>query len=255
MKTLRVSQIKVSLSKIFKALALFQVVFLALFSLSISYPTKVDAHGGMTSPQSRIHKCRFDGNVENHTDPACLAAIDFGGKQAIYDWTALRQENADSAHQSIIPDGQLCGGGNPLFKGMNVLRNDWRRDTIKADANGMFQFIYRGTAPHSTKDWIFYVTKQSWQPGTPLRWDNIEEFCRLGDVPITQNNQGKDIYRLNCPLPNRSGPHIIYNIWQRSDSKEAFYSCSDVTFEGGPITPPAAVNEICISCLMDLLMN
>ncbi|MBM7865141.1 hypothetical protein JOD27_008998, partial [Lentzea nigeriaca] len=38
---------------------------------------------------------------------------------------------------------------------------------------------------------------------------------------------------------NKSGRHIIYSLWQRSDSPEAFYSCSDVQFGGGvPDTQP-----------------
>ncbi len=28
----------------------------------------------------------------------------------------------------------------------------------------------------------------------------------------------------------KSGRHIIYSIWQRSDSPEAFYNCVDVNF-------------------------
>jgi chitin-binding protein len=28
----------------------------------------------------------------------------------------------------------------------------------------------------------------------------------------------------------KTGRHLIYVIWQRSDSPEAFYSCSDVTY-------------------------
>ena len=32
---------------------------------------------------------------------------------------------------------------------------------------------------------------------------------------------------------NKSGRHIIYMVWQRSDSSETFYSCSDVVFDGG----------------------
>ena len=35
-------------------------------------------------------------------------------------------------------------------------------------------------------------------------------------------------------LPSaKSGRHIIYSVWSRSDSTETFYGCSDVTFDGG----------------------
>jgi len=45
--------------------------------------SSVHAHGTMIVPESRIHRCAFDGSIENHQDPACRAAIDVGGKQAI----------------------------------------------------------------------------------------------------------------------------------------------------------------------------
>ncbi|WP_196778198.1 cellulose binding domain-containing protein, partial [Lentzea aerocolonigenes] len=46
-------------------------------------------------------------------------------------------------------------------------------------------------------------------------------------------------YSWQAKLPNKSGRHIIYSLWQRSDSPEAFYSCSDVVFGGGvPDTQP-----------------
>ncbi|WP_182077494.1 lytic polysaccharide monooxygenase [Deefgea sp. CFH1-16] len=41
---------------------------------------------------------------------------------------------------------------------------------------------------------------------------------------------------MQCKLPAKKGPHIIYLAWQRSDSTEAFYSCSDVNFTGGVST-------------------
>ncbi|WP_301325762.1 cellulose binding domain-containing protein, partial [Lentzea flava] len=51
--------------------------------------------------------------------------------------------------------------------------------------------------------------------------------------------QANGEYSWQAKLPNKSGRHIIYSLWQRSDSPEAFYSCSDVQFGGGvPDTQP-----------------
>jgi Domain of unknown function (DUF305)/Lytic polysaccharide mono-oxygenase, cellulose-degrading len=42
-------------------------------------------------------------------------------------------------------------------------------------------------------------------------------------------------------IPQRTGRHIIYTIWQRVvGSDEAFYSCSDVDFGGGTTPPPTS---------------
>ena len=43
---------------------------------------------------------------------------------------------------------------------------------------------------------------------------------------------------MNCPLPQgKTGKHVIYNVWQRSDSQEAFYACIDVSFSGAVANP------------------
>ena len=39
-------------------------------------------------------------------------------------------------------------------------------------------------------------------------------------------------YTFSGTLPERSGRQLLYTVWQRSDSPEAFYSCSDVDFGG-----------------------
>lgn len=198
----------------------------------VDAPKNVSAHGTMLVPESRIYKCRFNGNPENHSDAACRAAVELGGTQPLYDWNSIRQGDANGQHRDIIPDGQLCSGGNSTFRGMDLLRSDWQATTIAPDANGQFEFVYYATAPHATQDMIFYITPLNWNATQPLRFDDMQEFCRLGQIPLVDLAGGKKGYKMICDLPQRSGKHVIFNIWQRSDSPEAFYSCSDVNFNG-----------------------
>lgn len=44
---------------------------------------------------------------------------------------------------------------------------------------------------------------------------------------------GRQGYTIRCDLPQRTRKHVIFHIWQRADSPEAFYSCNDVKFKGG----------------------
>lgn len=199
----------------------------------LAKPNPGHGHGSMLIPESRIHYCRFGGNPENHTDPACRAVIDAGGTQPVYDWNGVRQGDANSNHREIIPDGQLCSGGNPTFRGLDITRTDWRATSITPNTNGRFEFIYQATAPHAIKDMIFYITRDGWDSTQPLAWSDLDEFCRLGSVPLT-TFEGKNVYRMNCDLPSRTGRHTIFHIWQRSDSPEAFYACSDVVINGVP---------------------
>jgi len=191
------------------------------------------AHGTMIVPESRSHRCAFDGSIENHQDPACRAAIDLGGKQALYDWNGLRQAAADGRHREVIPDGKLCSGGNPDFVGLSLPRNDWRMTPIAPGADGSFEFVFHGTAPHASRDWQFYATRDGWDPTRPLAWGDVDQFCSSGGVPLVSDAQGRQVYKIRCNLPARSGRQVIFAAWQRSDSPEAFYSCSDVEFTGG----------------------
>ncbi|WP_440028418.1 lytic polysaccharide monooxygenase [Chromobacterium amazonense] len=159
-----------------------------------------------------------------------------GGTQAMYDWNGINQNPQGDNHQAAVPDGTLCGGGKAEFKGFNLARSDWRTTSIVPDANGNFEFIYKATAPHATKYFKFYVTKNGWNPEQPLKWSDLEPFGTINGTPQQDANKR---YHMTLKLPQgKTGKHIIFNVWKRSDSEEAFYSCSDVNF-GGETAPPA----------------
>ncbi|QHE21324.1 cellulose-binding protein [Stenotrophomonas maltophilia] len=192
------------------------------------------AHGTMSKPASRVYAC-YQGNPENPTNPACAAAKEVGGSQPFYDWNAIAHGNANGNHQGLVKDGELCSASLPKYRGLDLNRADWQTTPMRADVRGRYTFEFLAPAPHQTREWKFYVTREGWQPGSRLAWSDLEEFCTLGNVPLSEGG----VYKLDCPLPQRSGQHVIYNTWQRSDSAEAFYTCMDVRFEGGGgVTPP-----------------
>src|SRR5690606_30893350 len=82
-----------------------------------------------------------------------------------------------------------------------------------------------------------YITKDSWSPSRPLAWSDLEAqpFYSATDPPSVGSPGNEDAYyHWNARLPSgKSGRHIIYTVWERSDSPETFYSCSDVVFDGG----------------------
>lgn len=200
---------------------------------TLVFSARAGAHGTMIVPESRIHRCAFDGSIENHQDPACRAAIDAGGKQAMYDWNGIRQGDANGRHRELVPDGRLCSGGNPDFAGLALARADWRTTPVTPAADGTFELVWHATAPHATRDWQLYLTRDGWDPTVPLRWSDVDLFCTSGAVPLETDAQGRQVYRIPCTLPKRTGRHVLFAIWQRSDSPEAFYSCSDVELLGG----------------------
>ncbi|MFJ5831323.1 lytic polysaccharide monooxygenase [Streptomyces sp. NPDC093089] len=189
------------------------------------------AHGSMTDPVSRVAACYAEG-PEAPRSAACKAAVGVGGTQPFYDWNGVNIANAAGKHRELIPDGKLCSAGNEKYRGLDLARADWPASRLTAGAH---TFRYKGTAPHKGS-FALYVTKDGYDPSKPLKWSDLEErpFATVTD-PGMENGD----YVFRGTVPEKSGRHLIYSVWQRSDSPEAFYTCSDVVFgkDGGGTAP------------------
>ncbi|MEU3688901.1 lytic polysaccharide monooxygenase auxiliary activity family 9 protein [Streptomyces narbonensis] len=190
------------------------------------------AHGSMTDPVSRVSACYAEG-PEAPRSEACKAAVAASGAQAFYDWNAVNIANAAGKHRELIPDGKLCSAGNDKYRGLDLARSDWPASRLDSRAH---TFRYKGTAPHRGS-FELYVTKDGYDPSKPLTWADLEErpFATVTDPRMESGD-----YVFEGTVPKKSGRHLIYSIWQRSDSPEAFYTCSDVVFgadSGGGTTP------------------
>ncbi|MBL1099803.1 lytic polysaccharide monooxygenase auxiliary activity family 9 protein [Streptomyces coffeae] len=202
-------------------IAALGVVPLALTTLSAAPAT---AHGSMQDPVSRVSACYAEG-PENPRSAACKAAVAAMGTQPLYDWNEVNIADAAGKSKQIIPDGKLCSAGREKYKGLDLPRAEWPATAMKA---GTHTFTYRATAPHKGS-FELYITKDGYNPTKRLTWSDLEAkpFAKVTD-PTLKNGS----YVFTGTVPKKSGRHLIYSIWQRSDSPEAFYTCSDVTFGG-----------------------
>ncbi|WP_433548357.1 lytic polysaccharide monooxygenase auxiliary activity family 9 protein [Streptomyces sp. CA-294286] len=201
------------------AVAVLGLAPLALTGLAAS---PAAAHGSMTDPVSRVSACYAEG-PESPDSAACKAAVAASGAQAFYDWNAVNIANAAGNHKALIPDGKLCSAGNDKYKGLDLPRADWPSSKLTA---GKHTFRYKGTAPHKGS-FDLYVTKDGYDPTKPLKWSDLEAkpFASVTDPRMEAGD-----YVFEGTLPKKSGRHLVYSVWQRSDSPEAFYTCSDVVF-------------------------
>ncbi|GAA3510746.1 hypothetical protein GCM10022393_25420 [Aquimarina addita] len=189
-------------------------------------------HGTVTYPPSRVWVC-FQENPESPDSPACEAAIIGWGTQAFYDWSEVARMDAGGMHQAIIQDGNLASAGRPdKFGGLDQTRDDWVATEVEA---GPFQITWTNSAPHVTLYYDVYITKADWTPDQPLTWDSLERLVRTDPRPAAAT----DI--IDVVLPPRTGKHVIYSVWQRSRTPEAFYSTSDVDFGTAGLEPTAPV--------------
>lgn len=211
-------------------IALVGIAPLALTALTAS---PAAAHGSMTDPVSRVSACYAEG-PESPRSAACKAAVQTGGAQALYDWNGVRDGEAGGRSRTRIPDGKLCSANNAEYKGLDLPRADWPSSRMRA---GSHTFHYKATAPHAGY-FELYITKAGYDPKKPLKWSDLESkpFAKVN--PKLTNGE----YVFDAKVPARSGRHLIYSVWQRSDSPEAFYTCSDVVFgkkSGGTVAKSA----------------
>ena len=180
-------------------------------------------HGTVTSPVSRIYNC-WQENPQNPESPPCIAAVISHGTQPLYDWNEINQANANGEHELYVFDGNLASGGRPeKYGGMDQITSEWVATPVSP---GPFTITWTNTAPHATEYYDVYITKESWTPDQPLTWDSLELLVR------TSPSSAASSVDIPVILPVRTGKHVIYSIWQRSDSPEAFYSTSDIDFDG-----------------------
>jgi chitin-binding protein len=205
------------------AVAAVGIAPLALTALAAA---PASAHGSMGDPVSRVSQCYAEG-PESPTSDACRAAVAAGGTQALYDWNGIRLGDANGRHQTLIPDGKLCSANNDEFKGLDLARSDWPATGVNS---GSYTFKYRVTAPHKGTFKV-YITKAGYDPAQPLAWDDLDLAHPVATATDPVASGG--FYSFSGTLPERSGKQLLYAVWQRSDSPEAFYSCSDVSFGGG----------------------
>ncbi|MFI6470738.1 lytic polysaccharide monooxygenase [Streptomyces sp. NPDC050516] len=198
-------------------------------------PTPASAHGAMFNPVSRIAACYAEG-PEHPVSQVCKDLVADSGTQPLYDWNEVNIANANGQSRQLIPDGKLCSANRDKYRALDWARTDWPSTSVAA---GQFDFKFRVTAAHSGTMTV-YITKQGFDPTKPLKWSDLD------DTPVatyqTSRTATDGYYNFTGTLPARTGRHIIYKVWQRDDSPEAFYSCSDVVY-GSTAKAAAAPSE------------
>jgi chitin-binding protein len=180
------------------------------------------AHGAPTHPVSRVFACSPVGGFR--TTAACRAAIRANGSPFTA-WDALRVAGVNGRDRQTVPDGRLCSGGLPAYRGLDLARSDWPSTRLAPGA--VLTMAYSSTIAH-TGTFKLFLTKQGYDPTKPLTWSELPTapFAQVADPPLTNG-----AYRIRAKLPaNRSGHHVLFTIWQNSSTTDTYYSCSDVVF-------------------------
>lgn len=191
------------------------------------------AHGAMFGPPSRIAACYAEG-PETPKSQVCKDLVADSGTQPLYDWNEVNIAGASGQSRQIIPDGHLCSANRDKYRALDWARTDWPATSTTAGAK---TFDFRVTAAHQGSMKL-YITKAGYDPTKPLKWSDLDLAAPVA-VYDTARTSDNGYYHVNVNLPQRTGRQLVYMVWQRSDSPEAFYGCSDLDF--GAATAAAAV--------------
>ncbi|GAP48692.1 secreted cellulose-binding protein [Streptomyces azureus] len=181
------------------------------------------AHGAPTDPVSRVVACSPEGGGRAGS-AACRAAVAANGAPFAA-WDNLRVANVDGRDRQVVPDGKLCSGGLPGYKGLDLARADWPATRMTPGETLTMRYV--STIPH-TGTFRMYLTKPGYDPAGPLSWSDLpaKPFAEVTDPALTDG-----AYRVEATLPSdRSGRHVLYTVWQNSSTPDTYYSCSDVVF-------------------------
>jgi predicted carbohydrate-binding protein with CBM5 and CBM33 domain len=220
-------------------LPLLSVLGAALLAIVVTaLPSPASAHGVTMMPGSRTFLCYQDmieSGSQTPSNPACADAVAETGTTPLYNWFAVLDSNGGGQTEGYIPDGEICSGGHngPYdFSSYNAARADW--PTTHLTAGSSIEVQYSNWAAHPG-DFDVYMTNDSYSPTQPLGWSDLELIQSVTDPP-QEGGAGSTggYYHWNLDLPSgKTGQHVLFIHWIRSDSQENFYACSDVVFDGG----------------------
>ncbi|MBS3049724.1 N-acetylglucosamine-binding protein GbpA [Enterobacter mori] len=204
----------------------FNKIMLALVALSISGGAL--AHGYVHTPESRNFMCSDRGASAKNTD--C------GGLQ--YEPQSAGEFAKGFPEKGAI-DGKLMSSAQErLNTHINLQTADrWTKNKVKA---GKQDFTWAFTAAHPATKFQYYITKQGWDPNKPLTRDSLDlvPFCEApaGNYqPKPATGFHSDINTIvthSCELPERTGYHVVYAVWEVSDTANSFHNAIDVMYDG-----------------------
>lgn len=172
-------------------------------------------HGFAWFPKSRAYRCREEhmgGDIQY--EPQSVEAVEgfpTGGP----------------------PDGQLASGGHAAFAALDGVRDPkgriWGADPVTPGR--VLQWHWWLTAPHSTRLFEYFITRDGWDQTRPLERASFEPepFLR---VLWGAEKPAQSVTHWGQLPDGKRGRHVVYAVWEVADTDKSFYQAVDVDFGG-----------------------
>lgn len=206
-------------------------------------PRRNTRHGNAGSPPSRAVRTIRDNDPAEICERARQLNTSRTWQEVVPPADAMKADppwnGSYLEYRKFFRGGDIASGANPAFAGLDLI-GDWPAATLPSSADE-YAFSYAYTAHHIEETWThqWFVTRDDWDPSTPLTWDDFEPTPFMteihGDPGVTRHTTGA--------LPPKVGRHVIVNIWGGHGGPiddngrmtgEFFVSCCDVEFTEGP---------------------
>lgn len=169
------------------------------------------AHGYTTTPTSRAYFCKLG------------QATNCGPIQ----WEPQSVEGPKGFPNGGPADTKLCSAGLSQFAQLDDQRGGaWPVNNVTAGSS--YNINWTLTAPHSTTDFKYYITKPGWNQTAKL----TRSALNLTPIKTVSYGGAQPPFSVSHPvtLPNLSGRHMLFAVWTINDTGNAFYQCSDLNF-------------------------
>ena len=209
--------------------------------------------GMMESPPARNWFCGYKTKPDHITNniaeyPVCATAF-AAIPMAAYNFMTVVTHSWGRAKASPLPE-HVCSFNSESWKGAQTpwdVPMDWPTTPISP---GLKEITWNAAwGPHydDTRDFSYWITKPgfAFSPSRELTWDDFETdpFCvELYDDKNPAANPDLTVDKVNqkfitrCTVPARSGHHVIYGEWGRTEATlQRFHGCVDVAFGPMPI--------------------
>ena len=193
-----------------KAAATAAMTTALLVGSTVGGAIPAQAHGYVSAPYSRALACKMGLNTN------C--------GNIVYEPQSL--EGMKGYPQAGPADGRIASAGGAFPQLDEQTFGRWYKNEISP---GPLRIDWTYTAAHSTAQWRYYITKQSWDPSGPLERSDFELISTIAHNGTAASNN--KVHTVNVPA-NRSGYHVILAVWDVADTANAFYNVIDVNITG-----------------------
>ncbi|MFD3607246.1 lytic polysaccharide monooxygenase auxiliary activity family 9 protein [Streptomyces atroolivaceus] len=187
-------------------------------------------HGAVTKPESRAQLHLADWQAAG-----LEAGKFFPGTES-----GLRDPYAPDDVVNARPpeDGRIASAGKDFAAKLDEpdSQQGWQKHPVRSGEALDITWAYH--APHKTRRWNYFLTKDGWDPSKPL------SRAQFDPEPIaTYQNSGQPYWSADDLLPedptvhsvtlpeDRRGYHVLLSVWEVADTAQAFYQVIDLDIE------------------------